>query len=146
MPRVSLPSEENSESSWEPIPVGEYAYQVESANFETNQKSGLSKLRVVLICQTDHPYHRSDGEPANTKHRQVWHYFDLQPKSMWAIEAFMDAANVPYTKVLDRDTGKPRTEFDSDEMPGCWVYGYTEQQEWNGRINNRVTKWTKYLA
>jgi hypothetical protein len=152
MPKFALPSETFGASStpapvsWEPLPVGEYAYQVESATSETNEKSGLLKLRVILYCKTDYQYTQVSGRVVNSLNRQVWHFFDLQPKSMWAIEAFMDAAGIPYRKELNPQTGKPVTYFDSDEMPGHWVYGYTEVHEWNGKRNNRIAKWSPYIG
>lgn len=101
---------------FEPLPEGKYELTIVAVE-EVNFKSGNDGLKVTY------------EEPES--HKKIWDNLTFAENSMWKIQQFLDACGY-------ETDGEITVEW--SDLVGVTVVADVTQEEYNGKVNNRISK------
>lgn len=116
------------QSNFEPYDAGTYDLRVIDATQSTS-KTGNPQLTV----KSEFVGGKYDGKP-------LLSWYSLGEKSMWKLQALIEATDCPHVVVGQDAQGNPLIEFEESDLIGRVYTADVTVEEYNGKKNNRVNK------
>jgi len=118
--RVEIPKFNEVEAGFEPVPVGRYTVLVSNAEIRAKKGGTAGEKFINWQLTILAPSHEG---------RIVWLMTSLKTEALWNLKSFLAAAGAK----MD-DTG-----FATEDVVGLKLDVNVEQDEYEGRIRNRIS-------